>query len=91
MLCLLPCLAACVFHDPDPEQLEREARARHPDCVLTDAVSGECDDDSVYMSLDMQCADGAMRQFEALYQRSGDRWIYRSEAEVDPASANEVP
>jgi hypothetical protein len=89
--CVLPRVAACAFHDPDAEQIEREARARHADCVLIDAEPGEGDDDNVYMILEMQCAGGAMRQFEALYQRSGDRWIYRSEAEVDPASLHEVP
>lgn len=91
--CLLPCLAACGV-PPDPEQMAREVQARHPGCAVIHAGTGEGDSDDVYMTIDLQCADGATRRFEALYQRPvgapgqrpDDRWIYRSEREVDPAS-----
>ncbi|HEV7269179.1 hypothetical protein [Pseudoxanthomonas sp.] len=91
ILCLLPCLAACGAHTPGADKMEREAQARHPGCVLVDAGPGEGDSDAVYMILDMRCAGDAMRRFEALYKRSGDRWIYRSESEVDPAFPNDAP
>jgi hypothetical protein len=89
LLCLLPCLAACGFHDPDPEQIAREAQARHPGCAMIDAAPGEGDSDTVYIMIGLQCADGATRRFEARYQRSDGRWNYRSESEVDPASRHD--
>lgn len=89
LLCLLPCLAACGVHAPDREQIARDAQARHPGCAVIDADPGEGDSDNVYMTIDLQCANGTMRRFEALYQRPDDGWIYRSEHEVDAASRHQ--
>ena len=86
---LLPCLAACGLHAPDPGQMAREAQARHPGCAVIDAGPGEGDGDNVYMMIDLRCAGGTTQRFSTLYQRTGDRWIYRSEHAVDPASPHD--
>ena len=59
--------------------------------MLLESGPGEGDDDNVYMVLDMRCEGGALRQFEALYQRIDGRWVYRSETEADSAPLHETP